>query len=219
MLLAFLHFGGLAQETQESYTAQELVDKGYKRYSIESGIVISKHTGSTEGYDTLYFDMWGWREATYSNKTVSMMGFKTTTNEVSYLDGTIQYNYNPETKTATKINNTVLKNMTQNTQSKNLTGAGEQMLKDMGGEKVGTETVLGKSCVVYEIKSMGTKTWVWNGVTLKLLLNFMGMNMTTEALSIEANVKVPESKVKFPEGVKISEISMPAGFNFGGMGK
>lgn len=220
VLLPFLFLFAYVAHAQDGYSAKELADKGFKRYNIKSGVLKSKYSGIMEGEQILTFDMWGWRESTKGDKTTNVMGMKTVDKTSAYLDGINQYTYNPDTKTATKLENTILKNIIDGGEAKSLTDVGEKMLKDMGGEKVGTETILGKTCDVYEIKSYGTKTWVWNGVTLKLEMNMMGMTYAMEATSFEEGVSVNEADVKLPAGATITDSpALPPGFNFGGMGK
>jgi len=75
----------------------------------------------------------------------------------------------------------------------------------MGGVKVGTEVVLGKTCDVWEIKNMKSKTWVWKGVTLKTQASMPNMDMTIMATKFEDGVAIPPDKLKIPSDVKITE--------------
>ena len=70
-------------------------------------------------------------------------------------------------------------------EGQDLDDVGEKMMKQMGGEKIGTEEYLGKPCDVWVMKSMGTKIWIWQGtrVTLKTDTD-MGMKMSVAATEI-----------------------------------
>ncbi len=204
---------------QDGYSAEELAEKGFKRYNVESGVVKCTYSGIMTGKETITFDNWGWKESSKGEKTTNVMGVQTADKSQTYLDGITQYSYDPDKKTATKIENNILKGIIDGGNAKSMTDAGEQMLKDMGGEKVGTETILGKKCDVYEIKSYGTKTWVWNGITLKLEMNMMGMTYEMIATSFEEGVDVDADEVTLPGDAQITEApALPAGF-MGGAGR
>lgn len=219
LTFSVLLFSSLLVSAQEGYTAKELAAKGLKRYNVESGIIKCTYSGIMTGEQTIRFDKWGWRESTKGAKSTNMMGFQNTDNTETYLDGITQYTFDPAKKTATKIDNTFLKGIIDGGNAKSLTDAGEQMLKDMGGVKVGTEEILGKTCDIYEMKNYGTKTWVWNGVTLKTEMNMMGMTYNMIATSFKEGADVSEDELTLPAVATITEgPALPEGFNFGGMG-
>ena len=86
----------------------------------------------------------------------------------------MQYRVNLDDNTATKMENTMLKGF----EGQDLTEMGEKMLKQMGGKKIGSEKFLGRPTEIWEIKQMGTKSWIWKGVPLKSELNMMGMKIS-----------------------------------------
>ena len=79
------------------------------------------------------------------------------------------------------------------------------MLEEMGGKKIGEEEVLGKTCEVWEIKNMGTKIWIWKGITLKTETDMMGMKINQTATKNRNHIKMAEEYFEVPEGVTISE--------------
>jgi hypothetical protein len=81
--------------------------------------------------------------------------------------------------------------------------AGDDTLKRIGLLRVGTETVAGRECVLYEKKD-GDKlwrSWRWKGIELKIeMKNYLGLSYVKEALSVEEGVAIPEELFKIPEG-------------------
>lgn len=90
------------------------------------------------------------------------------------------------------------------------------------GYKVGTETILGKTCDVYESgqKPDGdyvskaaegapppgySKLWVWSeaGIPLKMITEDIGFSSETVVTKIEENVDIPDSRFEVPEGVEV----------------
>ena len=126
---------------------------------------------------------------------------------MSVMDGDWIYNIDLANRTGTKIQNTLLPQFVAAARRKdqNMTQLGEEMLTNMGGEKVGTEEVAGKSCDVWETKNLGSRSWVWRGVTLKTQIAMGGMQITTTARRFEENATILADKFAVPSDVKITE--------------
>lgn len=186
-----------------SGTASSQSLAGVKRYLVKSGIVEYTLSGTRKGTETIYFDNWGMREAKHTKAEMSMMGITQTQNTLGIIDGAYTYNIDLDTKTGTKMETPMLKELAANT--KDLTEAGEKMMKNMGGVKIGTEVILGKSCDVWEIKNMKSKTWVWKGVPLKTHVNMPSMEMTIMATKIDEGASIAADKFAIPPDVKITE--------------
>ena len=177
-----------------------------KRYGFKSGIVEYEITGSNQqGKEVLYFDDFGRREARYTNSTVSILGFKQSTDTVHYLDHEWSYNYDPKTNIATKIN---WKEMVENLRKNNsLREFGEAMMKSLGGRKTGSKTILGKSCDIWEIQKVWTETCIYkNSLPLETKVNMAGIEVHTLAARFEENTHIPADKIKLPKTAKIKEM-------------
>ncbi len=175
-------------------TAQE-----FKRYGIKSGVIEYEVSGAQSGTETIYFDDWGYREAKYTETELSFGGFSQMTKTLTILEGKTIYTIDLSTNTGTKMENPLF----QNVSDEDLQEIGERMMKQMGGEKTGTEDVLGRTCDVWEIKQMRGKTWIWNSIPLKTEVN-MGMQMNSAAVSIKEG-EVQQDKLKVPEGITFQE--------------
>lgn len=179
----------------------------FRRYKIRSGVVEYKLSGMQTGTETLYFERWGIREAKYTQTEIKAGNLTVKQNRLTLLDGEWTYNVDLDTKTGTKIPTPFMKELTAaaKREGKDATEIGEEMLTRMGGRKVGTATVLGKTCDVWEIKNLNAKSWIWQGVTLKTEVNMMGQMMTSEAVRVQDGVSISEEKLMLPKGVKITE--------------
>lgn len=174
-------------------------EQEFKRYGIKSGIIEYELSGAQSGKETVYFDDWGYREAKYSETELSFGGFSQKTKTITILEGKMIYSIDLATNTGTKMENPMFAGF----EGDDMQQMGEQMMKQLGGEKTGTETILDKTCDVWEIKQMGSKTSVWKSIPLKTEVN-MGMQMSITAVSIE-EVDVPQEKLKIPEGITFKE--------------
>lgn len=178
-----------------------------RRYKIRSGIIEYKMSGMQTGTETIYFDRWGMREAKYTQTEIKVGTISVKQNQLTLLDGEWTYGVDLDKKTGTKMPTPLMKELAgaAKREGKDATEIGEDMLTRMGGRKIGTETLLGKTCEVWEIKNMNAKSWIWQGVTLKTEVNMMGKVTTTEAVRLQDNVNIPEEKLTLSKDVKITE--------------
>lgn len=201
--------GDEAGATSSSASSQPATETpGYpKRYLVESGIVEYEMSGMQKGTETVYFDKWGWREAKYTNSELSIAGITRKESKLSIMDGDWIYNIDLESRTGTKIKNTLLPQFIEAARKKGqtMTELGEEMMRNMGGEKSGTDTVAGQPCDVWVSKQMDSRSCVWNGVTLRTEVTMGGMRMTSNATRFQGNAAVPADKITIPADVKITE--------------
>jgi len=179
-----------------------------KRYGVKSGVIEYIITGSQEGTKTLYFDSWGMRQAEYTRSVLTVSGFTKALNLVNIIDGEFQYMINIDQNSGTKTRNPILKSIEQLRGQKGFNEFGEQMLLSMGANKIGSEEFLGKDCNVYEIKSTGTKLWVWKWLTLKSVTKSGGIEINLIATRINEGGSVPSEKFKIPEKVVLNEVDV-----------
>ncbi|MBK7227823.1 MAG: hypothetical protein IPH97_02880 [Ignavibacteriales bacterium] len=99
----------------------------------------------------------------------------------------------------TRTRNPILRTMEQLKDQKSFNEFGEQMLLNMGANKIGSEDFLGKSCDVYEMKSTGTKLWVWEWLTSKSITQSRGIEINLTATRINEGGSVPSEKFKIPK--------------------
>jgi hypothetical protein len=182
-----------------------------RRYQIESAAIEYKLSGTQSGKETLSFDRWGMREAKHTQTELRVAGRAIKSHRLTLLDGEWTWNIDLDKKSGIKMPTPVLPEIQKRLEreKKSLTELGKEMLVHMGGKKVGEEQVLGKPCEVYEIKSLGTKTWIWQGVTLKTRVDFAGQKMLTEAVRIDDATPVPADKFAIPADVKVTEGKHP----------
>ena len=175
----------------------------FKRYEFKSGKVIYTSTGSMTGNETMYFDNYGMLELKETKATLEMMGIKQVTDTKTIMNGKWVYTIDNNSGEANKVENPLYSMFPKGT---DLEKVGEEMMKNMGGKKIGTETLLGKDCDIWEIKKLMSKVWVWKSIPIKSEVNMMGMNITQLATSVEVNINVSANKFKIPEGVEFKDM-------------
>jgi hypothetical protein len=148
------------------------------------------------------------RQAEYTRSILTVGGFTKLLNLVNIIDGDFQYMINLDQKSGTKTKNPILKQKEELKYEKNYNEFGEQMLLKLGAEKIGNDTYMGKDCTVYEMKSTGTKMWIWNWLTLKSETNSGGITINLNAVKIEEGGRMPDDKFAVPEGIVINEVDI-----------
>jgi len=177
----------------------------FKRYEFESGKVTYKTSGSMQGTETMYFDDYGMLEVKNTKATLEMMGIKQVTDTKVIMDGKWIYTLDNNSGDANKMENPLYSMFPDGA---DLEKVGEEMMLNMGGKKIGTETLLGKKCDIWEIKKLMSKVWVWKSIPIKSEVNMMGMNIIQIATSVEVDIDVPSNVFKIPEGVEFKDLNL-----------
>ena len=167
-----------------------------KKASIEYTISGKMHSGT----EVLCFDNYGAREVKFNTSKIKIAGFTQETRTATYLEATWIYTVDLKTKTGTKMENPLLKNL----KGKNLQDTGKEIMINMGGKKVGTEKLLGKICDIWEIKNLGTRTWIWNWIPLKTVSKMAGMDMIILATKISTSFDL--KKLNRPKDIEYKEM-------------
>ena len=147
------------------------------------------------------------RQAEYTRSVLTVSGFTKPINIANIIDGEYQYMINIDQNSGTKTRNPILKSIEQLKDQRGFNEFGEQMLLSMGANKIGTETFLGKECDVYEMRSTGTKLWVWEWITLKSETKSGGLEINLTATRITEG-SVPNDKFKIPEKIVLNEVDV-----------
>lgn len=185
--------------------SEEMKTAGYKRYRIKSGVIEYDMTGTQKGTETLYFDRYGMREAKYTKAVMSVAGMTIKQNTLTILDGEWQYSIDLDKRTGTKTENPYIRHIGEQSGTKDFSDLSERFMTGMGGVKTGSEAVAGKTCDVWEIKKLNTKSWVWNWVPLKTQVGMAGMMITSTATKFEEGASVSDDKFAIPPDVKITQ--------------
>ena len=181
--------------------------KGINRYAVKDATISYKYSGMSEGEGMVYIADYGKKEAHYTKLKTSAFGFSTETNELELNLGDVYYTIDLNEKTGTKLVMTDDLGLSKK-EIKEYEELGKEMMEEMGFEKTGEGTILGKKCDIWE--GMGTKTWIWKNISLKMEMNMMG-KMTVEATKIDLRASIPASKFKVPDGIRFEEIDAEDG--------
>ena len=183
----------------------------YKKYLVPNGTVLYRITGSgnimgqkmeLSGKKRIIFDHYGYHEMTeeVSVQKMVIMGQKKIdkTHTLTLMEGmqfkTVDFRHR-------KIYIKSLPGMALLTaaSNQNIAQMGEKMLKQMGGHKTGTDTVLGYTCDIWKMRVV--TQCIYRGLPLWVKSNVMGITRTEKAIEakLDNGTRVDPSKLpKYP---------------------
>lgn len=175
----------------------------YKKYYQKSGKLEQKLSGNSKGTSVTYWDDYGYKEVKIEKTITKMFGIKSETNKTSLMIGSTMYEWEENGESMTKVTIDMVKTWEEgNYTADQVAQSSIATMKSLGYEKKGTETILGKTCDVWE--GIG-KSWAWKNLSLKAVVKVMGMEIAYEPVSIELDCDVPANLFEIPTGKKIVE--------------
>lgn len=203
LLLSLLPIFVLAcNSTNKSNESEEQKDgqnASGKKYEIESGIISYKmDMMGMETKMTTFFKDYGKIEASITE--TDMMGQKTKIQTLQ--KDNYAYTYTSGQNIGTKV---IMNDKT--TQEGGGQRLDEAAILKMGGKKVGTEKILGKDCIIYELTESGatSKIWIWKSLFLKTVISQNEMEMTMEAFDFKETSDFPAGVFELPQNIKFTE--------------
>jgi hypothetical protein len=176
-----------------------------KQFEVKSGIIEMKNSMMDGMKQTLYFDEYGAKQATYTS--VEMMGQKS--ENVQVMSGGWNLSYDMKTKKGTKMK-IPANTFSGNSPVPSPADLTDEMKKKYNYKELEDREFLGKSAKGYSMSAMGmdVKVWTWNNVPLYLEMGTgQGKPIVMEATSIKTDVDVPADKFEVPEDVTLEEMS------------
>lgn len=186
-----------------SITANAQVTKG--QYGFKSGHVEYELTGNTTGTKSLWWDDFGAKSCTETNSVtkIEMFGIKNETkmHTLNVINGENYWFANLDDKTGQEGSLTSMlgySGIDQMTEAEK-EELGNQMIDSLGGERLGTEMILGCNCDI--VSMFGSKSWNCKGVILKIEVETMGVVANEIAISFDKNISVPATKFEKVPGI------------------
>lgn len=174
---------GSSTKVSSSGTVSEKVQK---RYAMQRGVIKYKYAkGKQTGAIVRSFDSYGHYERVASK----VKGSSATS--LNIYRGEKAYKVDTKAKTVTQSKHEAI----------NFLNITEAELSKHKLKKKGTATVAGKQCVVYG--NANEDYYVWQGITLKKVVNSKDGKIVSEAVSITQPAKIDANKFKVPSNYKM----------------
>jgi len=170
-------------------------------YEIKgNGNVMGMVQIKTIGKKRLIFDNYGAKnleEKSEIRKETTMGKAKVKkSHTLTLLNGAVVYQVDFKHKRITRIKNGAFSLASMG--SKDAKQRGEEMLKKMGGKKIGKDKVLGFDCDVWSIMK-SVKQCIYKGVPLKIESNVMGLKITEIATKAEFDISIDKNNFNLPD--------------------
>ncbi|EAY24188.1 hypothetical protein [Microscilla marina] len=181
------------------------------RYEVESGEISYRLNGIQQGYETVYFDQWGAREARYTKATLKVgSNVDRKVDRMILTDKEWVYSIDFLEKTGTKMRNPAYdqnpKQISLNPQD--LSRINAQKLFKLGGQKTGQDQVTDLTCDVWEVKRLAAKFWIWKQIVLKRIPKIATeRTITREAVRVTTGQKIADEKFALPKNIEIQDLS------------
>ncbi|MCD6347532.1 MAG: hypothetical protein J7L96_08955 [Bacteroidales bacterium] len=173
----------------------------FQKYPFKSGMIEYKTEGQTTGSRLMYWEKYGYNEYAAEKSVTKMLGMEMATSNYELTLGSTTYTWEENGPVQKSENPVADYFIEKETSSKELEDASVEMMKGLGFEKTGKGVIMGKKCDIWE--GIGSKVWVWKGLSLKSEINMLGMKITETAVKIETNKSVPARFFKVPDNREI----------------
>lgn len=174
-------------------------------YNIPSAIVDYEISGLKTGRERLYFDTWGARQVSYTHTKMQVMGLSQEENILKILDGQWSYTIDLPKATGIREKNPLLKTYVSKIKRNGQLLLGDEVIRDMGGRKAGSNYILGHSCQVWIVPKTHTSYCLWKHLPLLTVMSDSGIELVSRAVSINENVPLKQDIFKIPESISIRD--------------
>jgi len=177
------------------------------RYQIEKGHISYIYDGVQKGTEEVYFSDYGMVEIKFT-ETVRDNPFSGTEEKISLItfmkDSAICV-VDKTTMNARKIDNSLLFESAEESESLDLNEVAENMYRDRGGFIENQEIIAGVECDRWLIESTKTREWRHRGIMLKTDIELPRNFVKVEATAIDTVSSLPENIFDLPENVNIQD--------------
>ncbi len=178
-----------------------------KKYTVESGEISYKYSGMKEGVGSLVFDQWGLREVQETKISEELSGQEVHT--IMHTSPEFITTIDAIAETGIQVENRLLKAIIEKPDGRHLTEIGIDILKDLGGVQVGTDTVAGYECDLWEVPEIQVTQCLYNGVLLSMGSDFGGVTFRVEAEKAEFGKAINPDLFTISEEIEVTQAKFP----------
>lgn len=176
-----------------------------RQYGIPSAVVDYEVRGLKTGKERLYFDSWGTRQARYIHTRMLIIGLLQEENILEITDGRWRYTIDLPKATAIRQPNPLVQTYAGKIRRDGRLLLGDEVIRNMGGRKAGTNSILGRSCQVWVVPAKHTSYCLWKHLPLLTVMRDGSVELITRAVAIKENVPVNQDIFKIPASVNITD--------------
>jgi len=194
LALLSLQLENCARKKANTESSATTIPDSLRRYPFRSAVIELKYSGSASGKQMIYIDDYGVKETTVDSLSMKLMGMELPNAKMQIRKGDSLYQIDFVRGMATRG----VSHLSAGDE-KAMSSMGEEMAKGMGMKKDSAEeTVAGQRCTVWSSEQLGTKSWLWNNITLKSESKIGDDRILLDAVSVRLDVPVPAGEFDAP---------------------
>jgi outer membrane lipoprotein-sorting protein len=175
-----------------------------KMYEVKSGMYEMKNSMMEGMVQTIYFDDYGAKQATFS--TAEMMGVKTENVQITKDGWNVSYDVKSKKGSKMKVPAAAGSSLVPK-----LSDLTDELKAKYEYKELESKTILGKETMGYSMNAMGmkVKAWTWNNIPLYMEMDMgQGAPVIMEVTKLETDIDVPADKFEVPADVTVEEIDL-----------
>lgn len=204
LLAIVLLMGFQTVQSQVHHDATSLEMAGLHHYGVEKGRIRFEYSGSKTGSEIIVFKSWGWEERRIEDSRFNALGMNQASSNEFYRNGNLVLSRPKSGRLASKSPDRhlskVLATDPDSTQNPLALAA---LLDKEEVRRVGEDRILGKPCTIYELPKESRKVWVWEGIVLRSVQEWLGERIVLEATSIDLEYAPDVEEVTLPGNVEV----------------
>lgn len=198
---------GSGSDGSSSSSPGSASDEAPARYGVESLLVEYRLEGTPSGTETLTFDRFGARERSVAEHVIELGAMRQTTSTTTLTEGAWITTLDADARRATRTQNPLYDQLVRAADG-DVQEVGRRMLEAMGAERTGSEEVAGLPCEVWEIPIGNSKSWIWNGVTLRTESRMGPLTTSKVAVRVEQNPDFDAEHFAVPADWEVVELDL-----------
>jgi hypothetical protein len=176
-----------------------------KLYKVAAARIDYEYSGAATGTKTQIIANYGMYQREEDNFTMSLGDQKREIKSLTIRSDSMSYNIDMMKKEGKSTSSALgeLESLTKSLTKEQRDNVNAELLVQMGGKKVGKETILGKECDVYDLQGQ-MKICMWNGIVLKSEIQMGAHKMNLVAKKIDTDITPTIADFSAPKDVKIT---------------
>jgi hypothetical protein len=177
-----------------------------KLYAPKQLKIEYEYSGAARGSKTHILANHGMYQRMEDELTYTLDGAERTVGNLDIINDTVQYHIDLLEKRGTRssFDPTRLNKLVEGYTEQELENFQQSYLLRSGAKMIGTETILGKECTVFELTMSGVVVSMWNSVTMRSRITMGDGEVIMTAVRIDENFKPTPGMFTPPTDVKIT---------------
>jgi len=176
-----------------------------KLYAVKNISIDYEYSGAAKGTKTHLIANYGMYQKMEDKLSYDLDGSKRDIHVIDITADTLQFHINMAEKTGTRrsFDLTKLQKLVSSYTEKELEDFQQAYMLRGGGKVIGTETILGKKCTVYDLAMSGVVVSLWKSITMRTKVKMGESEIVMTAVDMDESFSPDAAMFMPPQNVKI----------------